>query len=310
MITAICLNPCIDKTVEIDAFTFGGMNRIQSARLDGSGKGVNVAIACRQLGLDSTCLGFLYEDNGKLISQRMGDAGVCVDVLWEPGAVRTNTKLLERASGIITEINEKGMLVSETQMAALRAQVADYATRSSLMVFTGSLPPGCPPDTYRQLMDAAMAQGCKCLLDAEGAVFEQGLASVPFMVKPNQFELEQAVGHILSTQQDILHAAQEIIARGVSVVVVSMGGDGALATNGREAYYAPVLRVQVNSTVGAGDSMVAGLCAAYEANMPFADMLRHGVAAATASVTTTGTGLIDVAKYRELLSCVQLEALA
>jgi len=309
MITAVSLNSSIDKYLEIDAFTFGGMNRIQSTRQDGSGKGVNVAIACRQLGLSSACLGFLYQDNGRLIADRMEAAQVQVDMLWYPGAARTNIKLLERASGIVTEIHEKGMLVTQEQMDALSVQVADYAKNSSLMVFTGSLPPGCPPDTYRRLMDIANQHGTKCILDAEGAVLEQGLASVPFMVKPNQFELEQAVGHELKTNHDILQAASEIVARGVSVVVVSMGTDGALATDGKEAYYAPVIKVPVASTVGAGDCMVAGLCAALEAGASLKEMFRLSVAAATASVTTVGTGLIDVAKYHELLPLVQLEAM-
>ena len=108
---------------------------------------------------------------------------------------------------------------------------------------------------------------------------------------------------------DIVHAALLFIEKGVKIVAVSMGGEGAIITDGKEAYYAPVISVHVKSTVGAGDSMVAGFCKAIESNLPLIEMFRYGVAAATASVMTEGTQLIDRGHFENLLKMVVIKKL-
>ena len=112
MICAVCLNPCIDRTVEIDKFTYGGMNRILTSREDGCGKGVNVALVARELGMESACIGYLFEENGELISERLKEAGAQEDCIWLPGRVRTNMKVFDRENSRITEINESGAFIS------------------------------------------------------------------------------------------------------------------------------------------------------------------------------------------------------
>ena len=112
MICAVCLNPCIDRTVEIEEFTYAGMNRILTSRSDGCGKGVNVALASRELGMDSALIGYLYEDNGRRIADRLEDAGCAQDCIWLPGQVRTNLKIFDRKNKKITEVNESGERVS------------------------------------------------------------------------------------------------------------------------------------------------------------------------------------------------------
>ena len=165
MICAVCLNPCIDRTVEIDKFTYGGMNRILTSREDGCGKGVNVALVARQMGMESACIGYLFEDNGALISERLKDAGAGEDCIWLPGRVRTNMKVFDRENSRITEINESGAFISEADRARMIELVRDWAGRCDTMVFTGSLPPGCPADFYKTLMEATEGR-CRCVLDA------------------------------------------------------------------------------------------------------------------------------------------------
>ena len=137
MICAVCLNPCIDRTVEIEEFTYAGMNRILTSRSDGCGKGVNVALASRELGMDSALIGYLYEDNGRRIADRLEDAGCAQDCIWLPGQVRTNLKIFDRKNKKITEVNESGERVSNDAQQEMIEKVREYAGLSDLSVKEG-----------------------------------------------------------------------------------------------------------------------------------------------------------------------------
>ncbi|MDD3243732.1 MAG: 1-phosphofructokinase family hexose kinase [Eubacteriales bacterium] len=309
MITAFCANPCIDRTVEIETFTYGGMNRIQHVQEDGSGKGVNVALVCRALGLEAAAVGVCPWQRSELVRQRLEQADCQCAFIYNDGAVRVNTKVLDRSKGVITELNEKGVPSAADEVEKAIALAVEWAARSDFLVLTGSLPAGMPTDLYAQIARRAAqeAPNCRVVLDAEGKLLEEGLAAKPFMVKPNNYELELLCGRKLEGLAQVHAAAQEIIARGVPVVAVSLGGDGAYITNGQEAYFAPVMKVEVRSTVGAGDSMVAGLLSGFAQGMGLEACFRLGVAAATSSVTTEGTRLVDVEKFREFIPQVQIQ---
>lgn len=308
MIAAMCANPCVDRTITIDKFTYGGMNRIQEIREDGSGKGVNVALACAQLGLESVCLGFMPEERNSLLLERLR-AGRCGKELVPcDGAVRVNTKVLDKSTGIVTELNESGPMVSPRQVEQLIESAVRWGSRCSYIVLTGSTPPGCPVDIYGRIITEVKraAPTCRVVLDAEGGRFAEGLKAMPFMVKPNRFELELLCGRKLANVEDIHAEAIKLIAGGVGLVAVSMGADGAYMTNGELAYTAPALDVPVRSTVGAGDSMVAGMLLALERGLSLADVFRYGMAAGTSSVTTVGTGLIDNMLFEEFIDKIDV----
>ena len=308
MITAFCANPCIDRTIEVEKFVYGGMNRIVSSREDGSGKGVNVAIAVAQIGGRAACIGLMGSRNGDAVLKRMD--GVDCDFISFDGPVRINTKLLDRATGKVTEINDRGVPVTMQQVEAMVEQCVRWAGRSSFMVLSGSLPPECPDDLYATICRRIQQEcpDCRVLLDAEGEKLRLGLEAHPTLIKPNQYEFELLAGHALPTVEAIHEEACRWIERGiVDMIVVSMGGDGAYLHDGKAAYYAPVLDVPVRSTVGAGDSMVAGMMKAFDEGAQAVEAFRHGVAAATSSVTTEGTELIDPVIYQDLLQQVQLQ---
>lgn len=308
MITALCANPCVDRTVAIERFAYGGMNRILEERLDGSGKGVNVALASVQLGMEAACVGLLAEERGALIEDRLV-AGRCqAEFVPVPGAVRVNMKVLDRSTGTITEINEAGAPVPPEAVDAMVALAVRWAARSSHIVLTGSTPPGCPIDIYRRVTEEIKraAPACRVVLDAEGARMTEGLKALPHIIKPNRYELELLCGRELPTIEDVHAEAQRLLTAGIALVAVSLGGDGAYVSDGKQAFFAPAMNVPVRSTVGAGDSLVAGLLLAQEAGANLADAFRSAVAAATSSVTTEGTSLIDRALYQQFLPQVEL----
>lgn len=308
MITGVCLNPCIDKTVTIESFIYGGMNRITSIRYDISGKAVNVAVVARRLGCEAACTGFNYSGNGRIMNEYIKSESLHADFLELPGEIRTNLKVLDKSKSVITEINESGVQASGEQQEAMIEKVKTYARKSDYMVFSGSLPPGCDPSLYRILIEAAhsVAPDCRCILDAEGEKLTKGVLARPFFIKPNQYELELAVAKKLTSIEEIFDAAKTFIARGVKLVAVSMGADGALLTDGVLDLYAPRMAVDVKSTVGAGDSMVAGFLKGLESDGDAETLLRYGVAAATACVMTEGSGLPEKREIEALISKVEI----
>ena len=309
MITTVCLNPAIDRSISIAEFTYGGMNRVKSVRNDAGGKGVNVAVTLARLGLETSCLSFLHKNGGKEIENRLISSGVSSAGVWLDGALRTNIKLLDQSKNIVTEINESGAPVGEADLKKMSELIFHHAQDSDFLVLSGSLPPGCPVDYYRTLIEAAEGTNCRCVLDADSARLTEGLKARPYLIKPNQYELELLVGRPLSSIEETKGAALSLVDQGVSIVAVSMGADGALITDGRETLYAPRLQVDVRSTVGAGDAMIAGLTAGCLAELPLSEIFIKGVACATASVMTEGTQLIEKAVYKSLIDQVEIKSI-
>lgn len=306
MITAISSNPAIDKEVRVREFHTGVLNRVLDARSDASGKGINVAVVLKRLGIDAACIGFNYNGNGHLAVERMQREGIRYDFVYVDGDIRTNLKVIDDA-GEMTEINESGGPVTVQAVADLEIKVTEYAQMSSAMVFSGSVPPGAGTDYYYRMLSAARAT--RCALDCDGELFRKGLEAQPFLVKPNLYELEMYTRETLSSRTDILRAASTLLDKGVKVVLVTLGADGAIATDGSKSCYVPPLKVTVKNTVGAGDSATAGFLSALEEGREFLECVRSSAAAATASILSEGSQLLDIRDYHELMKSVILEEL-
>lgn len=307
MITALSLNPSIDRTLTVPKFTYGGLNRVTTEKQDAGGKGINVALVLRAMGCEVCCTGFLQRETRMLFEEKLSAAGAGFDFVACPGATRTNLKILDTAAGVITEINQSGRPVSSEEMAQMMEKIRLHARKSSMMVLSGSVPPGCPAELYEQIIRLCRDEKCRCILDADGEKLAHGLKAAPFLVKPNRYELEQLVGRSLKNRRELLLAAREILRSGVSVVAVSLGAEGAMIADAETALYAPPVPLQVRSTVGAGDSMVAGLAAALDRGDSLEEAFRTGVAAASAACLTEGTQPFSPDQFEDCRRRVAME---
>ncbi|MGN0777688.1 MAG: 1-phosphofructokinase [Aristaeellaceae bacterium] len=305
MITTVCMNPAFDRTVTVDTLMPGQVNRIRQARTDMGGKGVNVAVVARRLGLDAQCIGCMGEDGAARFVAMMDAEGLPHRFLTVPGTLRTNTKVVSMDGSGVTELNEPGAALTEPLLEEFFRMAEDAAGSSGIAVVTGSLPPGCPEGTYRQLIRRLHVP---CVLDVSGRELLLGAETGPMLVKPNIHELEATLGEKLPTQDAVIHGARRLMAMGAQHVLVSMGGDGALMVTADKVWYAPPVSVAVKSTVGAGDAMVGGVLKGL-AERP-GDMrhaLMWGVAAGTASVMTEGTQLIRPEDIAPILAQVHIQ---
>jgi len=309
MITTISLNPSIDRTLEVQKLVPGSINRVVQSHNTAGGKGINVALTATGLGLDSQCIGFMYKEGSKLFEKRLMVNSTAYNFIWCEGSVRTNMKIRDLESNLITEVNEPGEPVTAEQLEKMTELVMLHAENSDYIVLTGSLPPGCPTDYYGKLIESVRAMGCRCVLDAEGAPMKEGIPALPYMIKPNLYELELLTGKKLDSIQAVRNAAFKYIKQGIEIVAVSMGEKGALITNGEESYFAPAINIDVKTTVGAGDAMVAALVAGCMGEYELDEILRMGIACGTARCTTEPTKSIDKTVYKAFLEMVQVEAI-
>lgn len=289
MIKTVTMNPAVDKTVEIDDFRIDAVNRISAVRIDAGGKGINVSKTIRALNGESIATGILAGSNGEYIRSYLVRMGIENDFLFVKGETRTNLKVVDRLRGTNTDINEPGVEVTGRDIEMLEDKIFSGINQGDILVLSGSIPATVPKDIYRKWTERAKKQGARVLLDADGELLQEGIKAAPYLVKPNINELERLMGRKLEKIDEVTGAAGSLLELGIEIVAVSLGEAGAVFVKKDKVIHAEGIAVDVISTVGAGDSMVASLAYALEEGYPFERAVTLSVAAGTASVATSGT---------------------
>lgn len=303
MITAVSANPCADLTVYIDRLEPGGTHVVKGTRTDIGSKGVNVCAALRGLGAQARCLLLRHEDDGDAVTGFLDARGIEHREITVPGSLRCNIKLTE-SDGTMTEFNSRGRRVGEEDAQAFLRLCLGAMEDCEIMALSGSTAPGFPPEFYATLIAQANFLGVRTLLDAGGEALREGIAALPYIVKPNKAELESLLGRRLGSVGEVAAAAREL-AEQIPYVFVSLGAEGAVAAGGRYAYFAENLPVAVRGAAGAGDCMAAGICLAASGDEPIEKMLALGSAAAQSAVSKPGTEVCGADAY-ELLGRIRV----
>lgn len=309
MIHTLTLNPALDKTVVIPDFRADTVNRIQSLRLDPGGKGINVSKVICKMGGISRATALLGGSTGHIIREMLEAEGIEVDAVSVFGQTRTNLKIIDPESKTNTDINEPGLALTPEQTEDIFRHFTAQLKEGDLAVLAGSVPAGVPHDIYARYIRSCRDRGVKVFLDADGPLFAEGVQAAPYLIKPNQDELSRYMGTPLTTLEEIQAAARKLLDLGISKVVVSMGGNGALYVSCDACLYAPALSVPVGSTVGAGDSVVAALALAEERGLTPEQTLALATATGAANVMSSGTQAADAAQVEALLPQVRCQAL-
>lgn len=250
MITTVCLNPAIDQSAQTGQLNIGGLNRLHGVRSTANGKGVNVAVVLGRLHAGVSCVSCVGEADVPFFSRSMEAEDVRFFPIPVPGSVRRNLKIIDANSGSVTEFNEPGAAVDREALARLQTVLRKQTEDSSMTALCGSLPPGCPEDTYPALMRDMPDK--RWIVDTSGTALRQAISGKPFLIKPNLAELKELSGSRLSTRETVQNAAVRLCLSGISYVAVSLGADGALLTDGTKTVFAPAVRVSAASTLGGG----------------------------------------------------------
>ncbi len=305
MIYTVTLNPCIDKTVILDRFAEGETNRVKSSEKNICGKGINASVVLGNLGHENGAFFFEYED-GPSVSAFLSSKGVKVYPTKVKGEIRTNVKLHDLQKNRITEINERGCEVNESDLKAICSLITETAKAGDVVTLSGSVPLGVPKDIYRTLITALKNKGVITLLDASDELLRYGIEAKPDLIKPNRDELSELTGKNIETVIDATNAAAELVYGGVQNVCVSMGKEGAVLVNRNTSIKAVNREVNVKGTVGAGDSMVAGFALGLSKGINEEEMLRIASAMAAGSVSLPSTNLCTPSLFEQAYQKVEL----
>ena len=288
-VVTITLNPAIDRTVTISNFTAGAVNRVESVRSHPGGKGVNVASALADHGHGVAVTGFLGRSNAGAFEELFSQKKIADHFVRIAGQTRIGIKITDPVRAETTDINFPGPAPTSEELSMLRWQIATL--EAEWFVVAGSLPPGVDPKIYRDIIAGLRQSGRKVLLDTSGEPFSLALEARPTVVKPNIHEFEAFIGHPLSNEQEVIAAARTLIDRGIELVVISMGKEGACFITATESVMARPPEIEVKSTVGAGDAMVAGILSGQLEKLSLGECARLATAFSIDSLGRLESGL-------------------
>ena len=305
-VVTVALNPALDHTIEVADLQPGAVNRARRMQVDVGGKAINVASCLADFGISVAVTGPLGRDNAALFEDLFQRKQIANHCLYRDGLTRINTKVVDVERGETTDLNMPGPDFDLSAARELLDQVQRQLDRllgsARWVVLSGSLPPGLPVTVYATLIAQAQAAGAAVLLDTSGSPFEAALTAGPRLIKPNRHELAELTGQPLDTLEAVVTAGRALLNRPQppAMVVVSLGGDGALFLTREQALQAHPAPVAVTSTVGAGDAMVAGLVAAQLENRSLAETAQLATAFAAAKLTRLGPHLPPPEQVRAL----------
>ena len=306
----ITLNPTLDRTLYLPSLERGAVNRVEETRIDSGGKGINVSRALALWGKENTIHGFLGNTQQTLFLEALEALPfTTLEFTKVEGTLRICTKVVE-ANGDTTDLNEKGITPSEESLTTLANHLALLVKEGDLVLIGGSLPPNAPRDYYAHLITIVHEKGGVAWLDTSGATLQHTLDSVaPTFIKPNIHELESLIHETIAPEPKAIKLACQKASKAyhLPVVVCSMGGDGALLYLAKDdlAYFAKAPKIEVQSTVGAGDSMVAMFMASVQDKLPLKECFIRAVGTGSAAAALPGTTMPPIQAIEALIPFVR-----
>lgn len=304
MILAAGLTPAWQQILEFDSFQPGAVNRARSVHWCASGKVLNVGIALHALGASSRTLCVAGGETGRAMQMEFKSHGAQADWVSSDARTRVCTTILDRSSGLTTELVENAAPLSAPELDQFERTFRAECAHARMLILTGSLPLETPSDYYRRLLAGAT---CPAILDIRGPELLSVLDLDPFVVKPNRHELAATLERPIDSDDHLLVAMRELNDRGAQWAIVSNGPESVFATSRDAAFRLQPPRVKTVNPIGCGDCLTAGLAAALAAAKPMQDALRLGIAAAANNAEQLLPCRLDARRIAELQEAVRFD---
>lgn len=305
-VSTFTLNPAIDKTYYADDFALDNVNRAKSTKTNAGGKGINFTAALAECSVPLLALGFLGK-GGDMIDTFLKGKNVETDFVRTKGEIRTNIKICDLKHGTYTDLNESGEKVTEGELNSLFEKAKDAAKKSGIVYMGGSLPLGAAPDTYAKIIKLCRESGAVSAVDTSGAALKSAVEEKPDIIKPNEKEAEELLKTEIKTFADAACAAKKLYNTGILNVLLSLGGEGAVCAGEDKIFRVFPLPVSVKSTVGAGDSFLAGFIYGKTQGASFEDCLKYAASFSAAKITKDGTDIPVFSELTQYVNSVKLE---
>lgn len=308
-IITVTMNPAIDKIVTVEDFTTGQLNRIKSIRLDPGGKGINVSKAVITYGIEQLATGILAGNNGKNLLSMLKEYKFHKDFVMVPGETRTNMKIRDLKTNAITEVNEPGQPLRTEDLEVFFRKLKKYLHKSEIMVLSGSLPPETTDCFYTAAIQMAAQMNSRVIFDADGSSLKMGIQSKPYAIKPNLREMERLTGKVLDTYDKIRIEVERLAKTGIGMILVSMGERGSVFHCKGTTWRVSPLQVEVKSTIGAGDAMVAAMAFCMHHGKSPEETARITMAAGCLSTAEEGTEMARWQDIQQVYNNVKIDEL-
>jgi 1-phosphofructokinase family hexose kinase len=297
-IFTVTLNPAVDRELTVEAIEYDCVLRASEWRVDFGGKGFNVSRMLKSLGADNVAIGFAGGKSGETLKEGLESLGIGTDFVWVAGETRTNVSIVNGEHSHYIKVNEPGPTITPSEQKTLLDKIKALSKPGDWWVLAGSLPPGVPSDFYEKMIHVITDASGKVVLDTSGAPLVHGCQAGPYLVKPNEVELQKLTGMPTENISEVIGAAHSLFSMGVSNSLISMGKRGAFLLTKDGAWRITSPEIQESNPIGAGDSMVGGLVWGLWQGLEIEDAARWGVAcgAAAASLSGTAVGSLELVK--------------
>lgn len=307
MITTITLNVSVDKAYRIaGSIRPGTVSRVLECTNTAGGKGLNVARTVDFCGEEVTAAGFAGGFNGRYVEALLDQDGIRHDFTRIKSETRSCINILAE-DGTSTEYLEPGAPVTEEEIRKFLDHFDQMVEESNVVTISGSVPKGVPDDIYAVMIRKIKEKGKKVILDTSGSCLKKGIQAGPTMIKPNKEELEAILETKIKNRGETIEAAKRMMQYGIEYVIVSLGGDGALAVGKEGVFHGKPPKLNAVNTVGCGDSMVGAFAAAMKRNLPMEESLTYAVAVSAANAVNPETGHIRMKDVNDILPRVTAE---
>jgi 1-phosphofructokinase family hexose kinase len=309
LILTLTINPALDRNVMVDRLAFEDRGYILDTSDSPGGRGINASKVIHAFGAKTLAIAISGGATGKRFESLSGCCSFPMDLVRIRSEMRTNLTIIDK-QGLTVKLNERGPELAKQELDCVAAEVEKHLDAATWLLLCGSLPPGVPPHFYTDLIEAARKRKVKVLLDTDGDALLHGLEGKPTAVCPNQQEAERLLNRALIARTHLIDAVQRIHGMGAESVILSLGSRGAIAIRNGEMLEVVPPRIDALCPIGAGDALAAAFAWAMQRKLSFAEAVRWGVAAGTASAKLPGVTFASLEQTREVFPHVDVRSIA
>lgn len=309
MILTVTLNAAIDKRYVVEEVRTGEVNRVRECVYTPGGKGLNVSKPAAIYGAEVTATGFVGGHAGHYIEDALRPFGIKSAFYHMEEESRSCINIWDETNRRQTEFLEPGFSVTQEDFERFLEHFRGLAADADVVTISGSVPKGLDGTAYQRMVKLVKDAGKPVILDTSGKLLEAGIEACPTMIKPNLDEIRMLTGKDCTDPDEIIEAAKVLHGRGIEIVTVSLGGEGALVVSGEGTYRARVPRINAVNTVGCGDSMTAGFALGLSEGLSMKEILRKASAVSAAAAMREETGFFVKEDMERLLPQIEITVL-
>lgn len=307
MITTVTLNVSLDKAYRINTVVESGkVIRISSCNNTAGGKGLNVSRVVDICGEKVLATGFVGGNIGNLVEELLEKDNIDNKFVHVKSETRNCINILDE-NNISTEFLESGEMIYDNEVEKFISEFDKIIDLSDVITISGSIPKGVPIDIYSTLIKMIKEKGKKVILDTSNQPLKEGIKALPTMIKPNSEEIEMLLGLSISNKTELLESAVNLHKKGIELVVVSLGKDGALLVCDEGIYHGKPPKLEVVNTVGCGDSMVAAFAVGLSRGYSYKECLKYAISISAANAMSLSTGSFEKEMAEEIYDNVEIK---